>query len=57
MAWLCHGACVARLTQRLLDDGLDYCMRFTDLSNPTSNHIYQNIGYEPACDMSDYRFD
>lgn len=49
--------CVATLTQRLLDEDLDYCLLFTDLANPTSNHIYQSIGYERVCDMSDYLFE
>ena len=29
---------------------------FTDLRNPTSNRIYQAIGYTPVCDMDDYTF-
>lgn len=47
-------ACVADLTQRLLDQGLAYCCLFTDLANPTSNSIYQAIGYRPVLDMTDY---
>jgi len=46
--------CVANLTQRMLDQGLAYCCLFTDLSNPTSNSIYQAIGYRPVLDMTDY---
>lgn len=23
---------------------------------PTSNHIYQAIGYQPVCDVDEYRF-
>lgn len=49
-------ACVAALSQRLLDSGRRYCFLFTDLSNPTSNHIYQTIGYEPVCDVDEYIF-
>jgi hypothetical protein len=30
---------------------------FTDLSNPTSNKIYQAIGYEPVCDVDLYHFE
>jgi len=29
---------------------------FTDLANPTSNHVYQAIGYQPVCDANDYVF-
>jgi predicted GNAT family acetyltransferase len=36
---------VAQLSQRLLDGGLRFCFLFTDLANPTSNRIYERIGY------------
>ncbi|HEY9690619.1 MAG TPA: GNAT family N-acetyltransferase [Oculatellaceae cyanobacterium] len=49
-------ACVAALSQHLLDRGCDSCYLFTDLANPTSNHIYQEIGYRPVCDWHDYSF-
>lgn len=49
-------ACVASVSQRLLDRGAPRCCLFTDITNPTSNHIYQTIGYEPVCDWHDYRF-
>ncbi len=50
-------ACVASLTQRLLDEGLASCCLYTDLANPTSNKIYQAIGYRPVCDVTEYRFE
>jgi predicted GNAT family acetyltransferase len=37
-------ALVARASQVQLDAGRRYCFLFTDLANPTSNHIYQAIG-------------
>jgi GNAT superfamily N-acetyltransferase len=37
--------------------GRRFCFLFTDLANPTSNRIYQAIGYEAVCDMDQYRFD
>lgn len=49
-------ACVAAVSQRMLDSGLGLCFLYTDLANPTSNHIYQNIGYEAVCDIDLYRF-
>lgn len=49
-------ACVAALSQLLLDEGYQYCTLFTDLANPTSNHIYQEIGYKPRADFDEYRF-
>jgi predicted GNAT family acetyltransferase len=50
-------ACVARLSQDMLDGGRQYCFLYTDLANPTSNRIYQAIGYEPVCDVDEYRFE
>jgi predicted GNAT family acetyltransferase len=47
---------VAALSQTLLDQGRMYCFLFTDLANPTSNHIYQAIGYQPICDVNEYSF-
>lgn len=49
-------ACVAALSQKLLDEGCDRCFLLTDLANPTSNHIYQEIGYVPVCDWHEYTF-
>jgi len=49
-------ACVAELTQRLHDDGRAAFL-FTDLANPTSNKIYQAIGYAPVSDAEEWRFD
>lgn len=36
---------VAELSQRLLDSGAAFCCLFTDVENPTSNKIYQKVGY------------
>ena len=49
-------AAVATLSQQLLYEGYDFCCLFTDLSNPTSNRIYQRIGYRPVCDFNEYIF-
>jgi uncharacterized protein len=54
-----HGyasACVAALSQQLLDAGWDFCTLYTDLDNPISNSIYQRIGYRPVCDSKEYHF-
>ncbi|MBM7844178.1 GNAT family N-acetyltransferase [Herpetosiphon giganteus] len=48
---------VAALSQHLLDQGFRFCMLFTDLSNPTSNKIYQAVGFKPLCDIDQYRFE
>lgn len=50
-------AVTAAVTQTLLDSGRKFCFLFTDLSNPTSNKIYQNIGYEPIVDIDEYLFE
>jgi uncharacterized protein len=42
--------CVAALSQMLLDQGYQTTSLYTDLSNPTSNKIYQEIGYELVAD-------
>jgi len=47
--------CVAALSKAMLDSGKKFCCLFTDLSNPTSNRIYQRIGYEQVCDFTEYR--
>jgi len=47
-------ACVAALSQQLLDDGNGFCCLYTDLANPTSNAIYARIGYRPVCDAAMY---
>lgn len=47
---------VHALTLQILDGGKDFCCLFTDLSNPTSNNIYQKIGYNPVLDLMHYRF-
>jgi len=49
-------ACVAMLSQTILDRGYQFANLFTDLANPTSNAIYQAIGYKPICDFHKYMF-
>jgi uncharacterized protein len=54
-----HGyasAVVAAASQAQLDDGRKFCFLFTDLANPTANHIYQAIGFEPVTDIDVYAF-
>lgn len=49
-------ALVADLSRLLLDRGHRRCFLFTDLGNPTSNAIYQAIGYRPVADATQHRF-
>ncbi|UJR18042.1 hypothetical protein I4U23_004943 [Adineta vaga] len=39
---------VHKLTKLLIDTRQKHCALFTDKSNPVSNKIYQNIGYQPV---------
>lgn len=48
--------CVATLSQRALDRGASACMLYTDTANPTSNAIYQRIGYRQVAGAQEYRF-
>jgi predicted GNAT family acetyltransferase len=50
-------ALVANISQAELDAGRRFCFLFTDLANPTANHIYQAIGYEPVRDVDMWRHD
>jgi uncharacterized protein len=50
-------AVTAAVTARALGRGRRFCFLFTDLANPTSNAIYQRIGYRPVCDVDQWAFD
>ena len=50
-------ACVAAVSQAQLDAGRRSCYLFADQANPTSNHIYETIGYRRVSDVAIYRFD
>ncbi|MGF7045548.1 putative GNAT family acetyltransferase [Paenibacillus sp. DS2015] len=43
-------SCVSTLTRNMLRGSYQFTSLYTDLSNPVSNHIYMNIGYEPKAD-------
>jgi predicted GNAT family acetyltransferase len=47
-------ALVAAASQAALDAGRRFVFLFTDLANPTSNHIYQELGYEPVRDLDEW---
>jgi predicted GNAT family acetyltransferase len=49
-------ALVAQMSQALLDGGRLFCFLFTNLANPTANHIYEEIGYEAVVDVDVYTF-
>ncbi|MFC8043197.1 GNAT family N-acetyltransferase [Nocardia sp. NPDC057353] len=45
-------AAVAEVSRVFAAEGARVCL-FTDLANPTSNKIYQRIGYRPVADMAE----
>ncbi|MBP3041855.1 GNAT family N-acetyltransferase, partial [Bacillaceae bacterium Marseille-Q3522] len=49
-------ACVALLSKKLLKK-YKFCALYTDLANPVSNHIYQEIGYKPVIDSCMIKLD
>lgn len=50
------GCTVALVSQKILDEGKAFCTLFTNLENPTSNKIYQRIGYRAVGDFKMFRF-
>ena len=50
------GAATTAVTQAALDDGAEGVVLFTDLANPTSNTLYQRLGYRPISDWTVIRF-
>jgi len=54
----CRGygsAVTAAVSKVLRDSGSEVCL-FAQIANPTSNKIYQDIGYEPVADFPQYTF-
>lgn len=49
-------AVTAAVTQRMFDEGYQMCFLYTDATNPTSNAIYQRVGYEPRGESAMWRF-
>ena len=52
-----YGAAVtAAVSRAALDDGATAVVLFTDLANPTSNSLYQRLGYRPVEDRVSVEF-
>jgi predicted GNAT family acetyltransferase len=54
-----HGyasANVAAICQQAIDRGAIACMLYADRANPTSNRIYQRIGFRPVGDTQEWLF-
>ena len=50
-------ALVGTLTHDLLTGDRNFCFLYTDLDNPTSNRVYQDVGYQFVAESVDYAFD
>lgn len=50
------GAVTAAVSRAALEAGAQEVLLFTDLANPTSNGLYQRIGYRPVSDFAVYDF-
>jgi RimJ/RimL family protein N-acetyltransferase len=51
------GAATAAVSQAALDAGLRDVVLYTDLANPTSNALYQRLGYRPVEDRVVFSFE
>jgi ribosomal protein S18 acetylase RimI-like enzyme len=47
---------VAALSDRFLKEGKKFCNLFADMANPTSNDIYQEIGYRKIGENKHFKF-
>jgi len=50
------GGVTCAVSQAARDAGADRVLLFTDLANPTSNALYQRLGYEPVEDRAVWAF-
>ena len=50
------GAATAAASQAALDAGVRQVVLYTDLANPTSNALYQRLGYRPVEDRVIFSF-
>jgi RimJ/RimL family protein N-acetyltransferase len=51
------GTAVAAASRAALEAGAERCMLFTDLTNPTSNKIYAEVGYRRIADWEEHVFE
>jgi RimJ/RimL family protein N-acetyltransferase len=50
------GAVTCAVSRAALDAGISDVLLFTDLANPTSNALYQRLGYQPRADRAVWSF-
>jgi GNAT superfamily N-acetyltransferase len=51
------GAVTAAASRAGFERGAQRCMLYTDLANPTSNGVYERLGYTPVTDAVQLRFE
>lgn len=51
------GAVTAEVSRVALESGTAEVLLFTDLANPTSNGLYQRIGYRGVADFAQWEFE
>lgn len=51
------GAATTEVSRAALASGAAEVLLFTDLANPTSNGLYQRLGYRPVADFAVYEFE
>lgn len=49
-------AVVAHTSQQMLNSGKKFCVLYTDVANPTSNKIYQQVGYREIATSKHFVF-
>lgn len=50
------GAATVEVSRAALAAGAEEVLLFADLANPTSNGLYQRIGYRPVAEFAVYDF-
>jgi uncharacterized protein len=50
-------ALTAAVSAEQLAQGRPFCFLYTDVDNPTANHVYSAIGYERVCESVEYAFE
>ena len=48
---------VAKTSEKMLQQGRKFCVLYTDLANPTSNKIYQEVGYREVARSKHFVFE
>ncbi len=48
---------MAAVSSWLLGQGRKRCYLYTDLANPTSNAIYQRVGYRQVAESAEYAYE